>query len=148
MMGIAASERWADAGEATSCAGDVGGCAPSESTKWRPLDLDLFPIFEDFSGPATDEPVPTAESFDSNFESSHDSDGLTIHQGDEAYRIDFGTHQLTWHEAPMLARDRSGAIQLQSEFLQAEFDPFERIHLDIAFGGLRNTSSTRVRSVR
>lgn len=134
VLGIAASGRWAYAGEAASCASDADACPPSESTKWRPLDLAVFPIFGNFSAPATDEAVPTAESFDSNFESSHNSDGLTIHQGDEAWGMDFGTYQLTWHDAPMFARDSSGAVRLQSEFLQAEFDPFEKIHLDIAFG--------------
>jgi hypothetical protein len=34
----------------------------------------------------------------------------------------------------MVIRDSSGAMQLESEFLEAEFDPSERIHLDMAFG--------------
>jgi hypothetical protein len=43
---------------------------------------------------------------------------------------------LIWHDAPLAARDKSGQLRLESQTLEAAFDPIEGMHLDANFGGI------------
>jgi hypothetical protein len=118
-----------------SCAGD-GACPPDQSTDWRPAYLAQFPSFPDSSASASEAVTAGSGSSDSTFEFSRDSTGLTLHKGDIATTADTGRYQLTWHDAGLTASDGSGLVRLQSQTLQAAFDPMEGIHLDTSFGGI------------
>jgi hypothetical protein len=134
LMGVTTSAQRACAEDATICAGGTAVCPPSESPFWRLFDIALSSRLPAALAPPPDAMVPRAVSLDANFESSHDSSGLTVHQADDAYEIDLSGCQLTWHDAPMMARASSGMRRLLSQFLQTEFDPFAGIHVDLAFG--------------
>jgi hypothetical protein len=118
-----------------SCASD-GACPPDQSTDWRPAYLAQFPSFPDLSASASEAVTAGSESTDSTFEFSRDSTGLTLYKGDIATTADTGRYQLTWHDAALTAKDGSGLLRLQSQTLQAAFDPIEGIHLDTRFGGI------------
>jgi hypothetical protein len=123
------------AGDARNCVGD-GACPPDQSSEWRPAYLAQFPTSSDTSAVASDSVMPGSGSIDSKFEAYRDSAGLILYKGDTATTAELGAYQLTWHDAPLTAIHASGLLRLQSETLQAAFNPLEGIHLDVNFGGI------------
>ena len=120
---------------ARSCVGD-GDCPTNESADWSSAYSAEVQTFLGSLASAPDGFAESSESSDSAFELSRDSDGLTLQKGDLSTTADMKRYQLAWHDASLAAQDASGAVLLQSQTLQAAFDPFEGIHFDTSFGGV------------
>jgi hypothetical protein len=113
-----------------------GDCPTDQSANWSQAYLALSSSLLGSSGSASDAAAAIAESSDSTSEASRDSYGLTLQKGENATTAEMDRYQLTWHDASLTAQDQGGALLLQSQTLQAAFDPFEGIHFDTSFGGI------------
>ena len=118
-----------------SCTGN-GDCATYQGADWSQAYLVLSNSLLGSSSSTSDATAVISESTDSTSEGSRDSYGLTLQKSENAATAEMDRYQLTWHDAAVTAQDSSGAALLQSQTLQAAFDPFEGIHLDTSFGGI------------
>jgi hypothetical protein len=113
-----------------------GDCSTYQSADWSQTYLTLSNSLLGSSASASDAAIVISESTDSTSEGSKDSDGLTLQKSENAATAEMDRYQLTWHDSSVAAQDSSGAVLLQSQTVQAAFDPFEGIHLDTSFGGV------------
>ena len=117
---------------ALSCTGN-GDCPTTQGADWSQTYLRLS---NSLPGSASDAATVISESTDLTSDGSKDSYGLTLQKSENAATAEMVGYQLTWHDASVTAQDTSGALLLQSQTLEAAFDPFEGIHLDTSFGGI------------
>ena len=132
-MAIVAITGTCYAESARNCTGN-GDCSTYQSADWSQTYLTLSNSLPGSS--VSDATAVISESSEPTTEGSRDSYGLTLEKAENATTAEMDRYQLTWHDAAVTARDTSGALLLQSQTLQAAFDPFEGIHLDTSFGGI------------
>jgi hypothetical protein len=118
-----------------SCTGN-GDCPTGQNADWSQSYLALSNSLLGSSSSTSDATTVISESSESTSEASSDSYGLTLQKAENATTAELDRYQLTWHDTSLTAKDTSGALLLQSQTLQAAFEPFEGIHLDTSFGGI------------
>jgi hypothetical protein len=135
IMTIVANTGTSYAQSTRSCTGN-GDCATYQSDDWSQTYLALPNSLLDSSASASAATAVISESSEPTTEASIDSYGLTLQKSEIATTAEMDRYQLIWHDTSLTAKETSGALLLQSQTLQAAFDPFEGIHLDTSFGGI------------
>jgi hypothetical protein len=135
IMTIVANTGTSYAQSTRNCTGN-GDCTTYQSADWSQSYLALSNSLLGSSSSTSDATTVISESSEPTTEASIDSYGLSLQKSEIATTAEMDRYQLTWHDTSLTAKDTSGALLLQSQTLQAAFDPFEGIHLDTSFGGI------------